>query len=87
MLRPENAQLAPTMNAIGQSLGFVISFLGFTVLNSYDICSLSSFMNFWGIVFLVTTVIIAVCKKEEEARPEEVGEDWKGTFLILFEQK
>ena len=80
MLRPENATLAPTMNAIGQSLGFVISFLGFSALNAYDMCTLSSFMFYFGIVFLVVTVVVTIVKKEEDARPDEVVDDWKQVY-------
>ena len=41
--------------------------LWFTILESYDVLNLSQFLLFWGIVFLITTTLIATPKKEKHA--------------------
>eukprot|EP00752_Nemacystus_decipiens_P013489 g11948.t1 len=80
MLSRENVGLASTCNTIGQTLGFFISQVGFLALYDPDVCnkyfrsepsdvgmlSLSTFLQFWGLVFLVTTGFVCFFKPEVE---------------------
>eukprot|EP00943_MAST-04B_sp_MAST-4B-sp1_P000826 g826.t1 len=67
MLKKENVGYAATCNAAGQTLGNTLSFVGFLTLNSYNIATIGANMRGWGILFLVTTVLIAIMKQEKPA--------------------
>ena len=71
MLARRNVGHASTSNAVGQSLGFFIAFTGFLGLKAKDLCTLGTFMSGWGWVFLVTTVIIWLGKKESPTPDDE----------------
>eukprot|EP00811_Abedinium_folium_P031685 NODE_5175_length_1800_cov_6.930663.p1 GENE.NODE_5175_length_1800_cov_6.930663~~NODE_5175_length_1800_cov_6.930663.p1 ORF type:complete len:471 (-),score=158.86 NODE_5175_length_1800_cov_6.930663:250-1662(-) len=87
MLRAENVGYASTCNATGQTLGFFVAFTGFMVLEHLELMSLSSFVTFWGAVFIVTTIAIAILKRETECREEEqppsVVEAYRQLFSML----
>ena len=65
MLKKENIGYAATCNAAGQTLGNTLSFVGFLALNKYNIASIGANMRGWGILFLLTTVLIAAFKPEK----------------------
>lgn len=85
MLKKANVGHASTCNSVGQTAGFFLSYVLFMALESPSFCntyirtipsdvgivSLSGFLFFWGWVFLVTTTIVAVCKKETEPHDSE----------------
>lgn len=75
MLSRPNVGYASTCNAIGQVLGFFFANQGFIVLSDRKWCQnflglsnplfdLSSFMAFWGLFFIVVTLLIWVGKAE-----------------------
>lgn len=79
MLSRKNVGYASTTNSIGQSLGYFMANQGFIALNDAQWCerflglpsgealvSLSGFMKFWGGVFIVATLLIAVFKQEKD---------------------
>ncbi|CAN0379953.1 unnamed protein product, partial [Scytosiphon promiscuus] len=80
MLSRENVGLASTCNAVGQTLGFFISQVGFLALYDAGVCNkyfrsepldvgmvtLSTFLQFWGFVFLATTGFVCFFKPEVE---------------------
>jgi len=69
---------AATCNSVGQTLGYALGFTGFMALEQFGLASLAGFMRFWGCVFLVVTVAVAVAKAErpevhdENGRPESI---------------
>lgn len=69
MLSRRNVGLASTVNAAGQTAGFFISFTGFLILNSFELVTLSGFVGFWGVVFLLsaTCVFLKREKKDDSA--------------------
>jgi PAT family acetyl-CoA transporter-like MFS transporter 1 len=67
MLSKENVGYAATCNAAGQSFGSMVSFVGFLLLSRYNLATLGSNMRAWGILFLVTTALVARFKTEKEA--------------------
>ncbi|CAM9338726.1 unnamed protein product, partial [Pylaiella littoralis] len=81
MLSRENVGFASTCNTIGQTLGFFISQVGFLALYDPDVCNkyfrsepsdvgmvtLSTFLQFWGVVFLATTGFVCFFKPEVES--------------------
>ena len=71
MLKPSNVGYAATCNSVGQTTGWIMGFVLFTTLESEGVVSLSQFMLFWGIVFIVTTTSIAFFMKEENKSSTE----------------
>lgn len=69
MLQKKNIGYASTCNAVGSTAGYFTGYTIFLILDSKDyqtsVFSLSSFLHFWGIIFLITTVMIAVVKRED----------------------
>ena len=81
MLSRDSVEYASTCNAIGQNIGFFMANQGFIALSDPRWChrylgleegkyfvTLSEFMQFWGIVFVVSTIIIWIFKNEVEEK-------------------
>ncbi|XP_008274181.1 acetyl-coenzyme A transporter 1 [Stegastes partitus] len=106
MLSRENVGYASTCNSVGQTAGYFLGNVLFLALESADFCNkylriepkdtgivtLSDFLFFWGVVFLVSTTLVAVFKRENEQgkgkrkAPEEtqgVMETYKLLFTII----
>lgn len=78
MLKRCNVGHASTCNSVGQTAGFFLGYVAFIALESAEFCNnylrsvpsnagmvtLPAFLFFWGIVFLITTTLVAVLKKE-----------------------
>uniref|UniRef100_A0A1B6JSA9 Major facilitator superfamily associated domain-containing protein n=1 Tax=Homalodisca liturata TaxID=320908 RepID=A0A1B6JSA9_9HEMI len=85
MLSRENIGYAAICNSMGQTAGFILSFYVFIALESADFCnaylrseplpygvvSLSSFLHYFGWVFLATTTLVWILKKERAPPPDE----------------
>lgn len=86
MLQRKNVGHAATCNSVGQTAGAFIGYVVFLVLESKEFCNkyvyseprdtglvtLSGFLRFWGIVFLGTTVLIALFKREHNKADKEL---------------
>jgi len=77
MLREENAGYASTCNAIGQNFGFSLGF--FIPMSGYVPVSL--FLSFWGVFFIIATIIVAIFKAE--AADEQI-ESLKEAYLTMY---
>ena len=75
MLKPKNVGYASTCNSIGQTTGWCLGYILYTVLDDAGYLDLAQFFLFWGIVFIVTTVIIAIFKKERNKAVIEAGDE------------
>eukprot|EP00092_Neocalanus_flemingeri_P010786 GFUD01011615.1.p1 GENE.GFUD01011615.1~~GFUD01011615.1.p1 ORF type:complete len:566 (-),score=82.48 GFUD01011615.1:146-1843(-) len=77
MLKPKNVGYASTCNSVGQTTGWCLGYILYTTLDSYGVVTLSQFLLFWGIVFLITTTGIAIFMKEKNthAVAPESGEE------------
>ncbi|XP_062329064.1 acetyl-coenzyme A transporter 1 [Osmerus eperlanus] len=78
MLSRENVGYASTCNSVGQTAGYFLGNVLFLALESADFCNkylrmepkdtgivtLSDFLYFWGMVFLVSTSLVAIFKSE-----------------------
>lgn len=87
MLKRCNVVYASTCNSVGQTAGYVLGYVAFIALESKDFCNtyirsvpsddgivtLPYFLWMWGLVFLVTTTLVALFKKEteEHSSPDE----------------
>lgn len=105
MLKPRNVGHASTCNSVGQTAGYFFGYVVFMALESKDFCNtylgldleegegglitLSGFLWFWGLVFLGTTTLVAILKretKESSHSPAEQGELSIGqTYQLLFD--
>lgn len=103
MLSRENVGYASTCNSVGQTAGYFLGNVLFLALESADFCNkylriepkdtgivtLSDFLFFWGMVFLVSTTLVAIIKKENEhgKGKRKVREETQGvmdTYKLLF---
>ncbi|XP_072474765.1 acetyl-coenzyme A transporter 1 [Notamacropus eugenii] len=100
MLSRDNVGYASTCNSVGQTAGYFLGNVLFLALESADFCNkylrsepqprgivtLSDFLFFWGTIFLITTTLVALLKKENtEVIP--LKEETKGimdTYKLLF---
>ena len=100
MLSKRNVGHASTVNSIGQSLGFFLANQGFIALSDEMWCNrflgmergttlltLSDFMVFWGLVFIITTLLVWAFKNElplsAEETPENVVQTYKHVISIF----
>ncbi|XP_051580775.1 acetyl-coenzyme A transporter 1-like [Myxocyprinus asiaticus] len=104
MLSRENVGYASTCNSVGQTAGYFLGNVLFLALESADFCNnylrfepqeqgivtLSDFLFFWGIVFMVSTTLVAVLKKENsrqhrtKKKPREEAQGVMETYKRLF---
>ncbi|XP_023648203.1 acetyl-coenzyme A transporter 1 [Paramormyrops kingsleyae] len=103
MLSRENVGYASTCNSVGQTAGYFLGNVLFLALESADFCNiylrfepkstgivtLSDFLFFWGMVFLVSTTLVAIMKKETPRRraKKEAREETQGvmeTYKLLI---
>ena len=75
MLKPKNVGYASTCNSIGQTTGWCLGFILYTVLDDAGVIDLAQFFLFWGIIFIVTTLIIAIFKKEKNQQLTQEKDD------------
>lgn len=78
MLNKRNVGHASTCNSVGQTAGFFLGNILFMALESASFCNmylrhepsdkgivtLAGFLHFWGWIFLITTTLVAMIKKE-----------------------
>lgn len=103
MLSRENVGYASTCNSVGQTAGYFLGNVLFLALESADFCNkylriepketgivtLSDFLFFWGTVFLVSTTLVAIMKRENEhgqgrRRIHEETQGVMDTYKLLF---
>eukprot|EP00953_Heterococcus_sp_UTEX-ZZ885_P015306 8621-Heterococcus_DN1.PRE.1 len=100
MLSRENVGYASTCNSLGQTMGFFLAHVGFLALNDAGICnkylrseghasdsgmvSLSSFLVFWAVIFLATTLFVWFFKKERHDESEQEVEGLLETYKQLL---
>uniref|UniRef100_A0A8D1V9Y0 Solute carrier family 33 member 1 n=1 Tax=Sus scrofa TaxID=9823 RepID=A0A8D1V9Y0_PIG len=100
MLSRENVGYASTCNSVGQTAGYFLGNVLFLALESADFCNkylrlqprprgivtLSDFLFFWGTVFLITTTLVALLKKEnkEVLVGKEETQGITDTYKLLF---
>jgi PAT family acetyl-CoA transporter-like MFS transporter 1 len=83
MLRPENVGFASVCNSVGQTTGYILAYALTLALGDADFCdnylraagaatgtplvTLGELMLFWGIMFVVVTVLVGLFKQEAPA--------------------
>ena len=88
MLKRRNVSHASTCNSVGQTFGYFLGYVVFMAFESKEFCNkyiysehkdeglvtLSGFLYFWGITFLVTTTLVGFFKKENKETKEQLEE-------------
>lgn len=104
MLKRCNVGHASTCNSVGQTAGYFLGYVAFMALESAEFCNnylrsepsdeglvtLPGFLWFWGLVFLVTTTLVALLKREhlpsvERGHDAHMELDIKQTYSLLFD--
>ncbi|XP_049290399.1 acetyl-coenzyme A transporter 1 [Anopheles funestus] len=104
MLKRCNVGHASTCNSVGQTAGYFLGYVAFMALESAEFCNsylrsepapeglvnLSGYLWFWGLVFLVTTTLVALCKRElapsiDRGHEEHLELDIKQTYRLLLD--
>lgn len=99
MLSRDNVGYASTCNSLGQTLGFFLAHIGFLALNDAHVCnkylrpagaesevgmvSVTSFLAFWGAIFVATTLFVWFFKKERHDESENEVHGLKETYKQL----
>ncbi|KAM7539273.1 hypothetical protein Aperf_G00000058763 [Anoplocephala perfoliata] len=91
MLSRENVGWASTCNTVGQTVGYIIGFMFFLAFESPDVCntylrsvpvpgkgliSFSGFLYGCGVLFILSTTLVAIFKRENEesvSEPKALG--------------
>ena len=98
MLSKENVGYASTCNTVGQTAGFFISYTLFLALQSKDFCNsflrwepqetglveLPSFLIFFGVLFLVVTTLVWLCKSERREAHAETKTNMLSGYMQLL---
>ena len=98
MLSKGNRGYASTCNTVGQTAGYFIGNVVFLALNSPDfsneylrsipsntgVVTLPKFLWFWGIVFLITTTLVFIFKKEKGSSNEDGELNILETYYVLW---
>ncbi|XP_049809604.1 acetyl-coenzyme A transporter 1 [Schistocerca nitens] len=103
MLKRNNVGHASTCNSVGQTAGYFLGYVVFMGLESAEFCNaylrsepepqglvtLSGFLYFWGLVFLVTTTLVGLFKHEIPCRegnePHDTDLGVKETYKLLWD--
>jgi len=70
VLSERNREYGATCNAIGQTLGYFLAYVGFLALSAYKLVTLGGFFFFWGWIFVGSTVCVLLVRQDEH-RPQE----------------
>lgn len=94
LLQEHNRPLASTANAIGQNLGYIIAYIVFLAFSDPDFCnrlravpsdvgfvSLSGFLFFFGVIFLLSTAVIW---RQRENKTMEKVESARAIYFQCF---
>jgi len=88
MLQRHNVGYASTCNSVGQTAGYFLGYVFFMALESYGLVTLPGFLQFWSLIFMITTTLVAVLKSEsgtDEAAGDEPDLGVVQTYKLLFD--
>ncbi len=98
LLSQENLSYASTAQTVGLNSGYFLSFTVFLAFNSvefsnkyfrstpldYPLLSLSAYMRFWAVGFIVVTAWLLFFQKEDEEADDAPDMDVKKVYLIMW---
>jgi len=71
--------LATNFFSFFQTAGYFLGYVFYMALESYKVLTLSDFLYFWRVVFMVATTLVAIFKHEDVVK-EKVPTSW--TFFL-----
>ncbi|KAJ3117381.1 hypothetical protein HK098_006260 [Nowakowskiella sp. JEL0407] len=98
LLSEENKQYASTAQTIGLNTGYFLSFTVFLALNSKEFCNvylrstpldygilqLGSYLQFWGVAFLLCDMWLIFLTREDPVKPEEELGDITTVYKTIY---
>ncbi|ORY81307.1 acetyl-coenzyme A transporter 1-domain-containing protein [Leucosporidium creatinivorum] len=98
LLSKENLSYASTAQTIGLNTGYFLSFTVFLAFNSlefsnayfrstpldYPLVSLSGYLKFWAVAFVVITLYLAVFQEEDPVAADDPDMDLKKVYKIMW---
>ena len=84
LLQKRNVGYASTCNAVGQTLGNALAYIGWNVLNKYTDLTFGTFMMVWGVAFAVATIGVMLFKKEKDVAPEDEPPSAKNAYREML---
>ena len=93
MLQRKNVGYASTCNSVGQTAGYFMGYVFYMALESYGVLTLKDFLNFWAVIFIIATSLVAILKQEKDQSVVtddnedcDVEEDLgiSGTYKMLY---
>ncbi len=92
MLQRKNVGYASTCNSVGQTAGYFMGYVFYMILESYGIITLKDFLNFWAVVFMIATTLVAIFKHEKDQSLSEADDSEEdepdlgilGTYMMLL---
>lgn len=88
MLKRENVGFASTCNSVGQTAGYFLGYVFYMALESYGVLTLKDFLNFWAVIFLIATTLVAIFKTENDDLTnnddQEMDLGLLGTYQMLW---
>jgi len=88
MLQRHNVGYASTCNSVGQTAGYFLGYVFFMALESYGLVTLPGFLQFWALIFMITTTLVAVLKSEvgtDQTVSDEPDLGVVQTYKLLFD--
>ena len=82
MLQRHNVGYASTCNSVGQTAGYFLGYVFYMALESYNVVTLSDFLYFWGIVFMVATTLVAIFTHEDVVKEKVDDDDEEGEEIL-----
>lgn len=84
MLKQGNVGYASTCNTLGQTTGWVLGYIMYTNMESAGLITLPQFLIALGVIFLVTTTLLAIFKSDKPGQGEESCLGLVDTYKILW---
>ena len=84
MLQRKNVGYASTCNSVGQTAGYFLGYVFYMALESYGVLTLKDFLNFWAVIFILATTLVAIFKAENEQDSDEEDLGMIGTYQMLL---
>jgi PAT family acetyl-CoA transporter-like MFS transporter 1 len=85
LLQKRNVGYASTCNAIGQTLGNALAYIGWNVLTKYTDVTFGTFMMVWGMVFASVTVGVMLLKKEKDVSVENEPPSYREAYKEMMD--
>jgi PAT family acetyl-CoA transporter-like MFS transporter 1 len=85
LLQKRNVGYASTCNAIGQTLGNALAYIGWNVLTKYTDVTFGTFMMVWGVIFASVTVGVMLLKQEKDVSVEDEPPSYREAYKEMMD--